>query len=159
MLKIILKLLIRAMNVGIKLDNNIKTDFECLPNNYIIKIKVNPTNTQVAFKYENGKIVGLKEENITPNLTVEFKDKKSATKCLLGLNSLASAFCEHRIKIYGNINNSMALTRIVNRLESYLFPKFMCDKLFNPPYTLESSKFKFYCTLLFGGKLWNILNL
>ena len=72
---------------------------------------------------------------------------KKLAKC-----SLATAFCEHRIKIYGNINNAMALTRIVNTIETYLFPKFITSKLFTPIPNLTSSKFKFYINLLFGGK-------
>ena len=48
MIKLILKLLMRAIKVGIKLDSSVLTDFKCLPENYIIKITVLPNNISVA---------------------------------------------------------------------------------------------------------------
>ena len=125
MIKLILKLLMRAIKVGIKLDSSVLTDFKCLPENYIIKITVLPNNISVAAVCKNNDIIVLKEIPETADLLVEFKDEKSAINCLLGKCSLATAFCEHRIKIYGNINNAMAVTRIVNTIETYLFPKFI----------------------------------
>ena len=158
MIKLILKVLIRAIKVGIKLDSTILQDFKCLPDNYVIKINVLPKNISVCARCINGKIEKVKTEPSKIDILVEFKDEKSAVNCLLGKNSLANAFCEHRIKVYGNINNAMALTRIVNTIECYLYPKFIYGKLFNPTPTREANKFKFYLTLLFGGNLWNTLN-
>ena len=152
MIKLILKLLMRAIKVGIKLDSSVLTDFKCLPENYIIKITVLPNNISVAAVCKNNDIIVLKEIPETADLLVEFKDEKSAINCLLGKCSLATAFCEHRIKIYGNINNAMAVTRIVNTIETYLFPKFITTKLFTPVPQLEANKCKFYINLLFGGK-------
>ncbi len=152
MIKLILKLLMRAIKVGIKLDSSVLTDFKCLPENYIIKITVLPNNISVAAVCKNNDIIVLKEIPKTADLLVEFKDEKSAINCLLGKCSLATAFCEHRIKIYGNINNAMAVTRIVNTIETYLFPKFITTKLFTPLPQLETNKCKFYINLLFGGK-------
>lgn len=152
MIKLILKLLMRAIKVGIKLDSSVLTDFKCLPENYIIKITVLPNNISVAAVCKNNDIIVLKEVPETADLLVEFKDEKSAINCLLGKCSLATAFCEHRIKIYGNINNAMAVTRIVNTIETYLFPKFITSKLFTPLPQLETNKCKFYINLLFGGK-------
>lgn len=152
MIKLILKLLMRAIKVGIKLDSSVLTDFKCLPENYIIKITVLPNNISVAAVCKNNDIIVLKEIPETADLLVEFKDEKSAINCLLGKCSLATAFCEHRIKIYGNINNAMAVTRIVNTIETYLFPKFITTKLFTPLPQLETNKCKFYINLLFGGK-------
>lgn len=152
MIKLILKLLMRAIKVGIKLDSSVLTDFKCLPENYIIKITVLPNNISVGAVCKNNDIIVLKEIPETADLLVEFKDEKSAINCLLGKCSLATAFCEHRIKIYGNINNAMAVTRIVNTIETYLFPKFITTKLFTPLPQLETNKCKFYINLLFGGK-------
>lgn len=159
MIKFILNILIRAIKVGLKYDNNIKTDFLCVPNGFVIKINILPDNIFVMLKFENNKLIKLKDFSQTPDLIIEFKDKKSATNVLLGKTSLADSFCEHRIKVYGNINIAMAITRIVNTVECYLFPKFIYGKLFNPPPQLEVNNAKFYLVLLFGGKLWNILNL
>lgn len=158
MIKLILNILVRAIKVGISIDKTLMQDFECLPDNYIIKINILPKNISVCFRCMGGKILKVLQEPDKVDLLVEFKDQKSAVNCLLGKTSLASAFCEHRIKIYGNINNAMALTRIVNSIECYLYPKFIYGKLFNPTPKLEASKFKFYLTFLFGGNLWNTLN-
>ena len=151
MIKLILNILIKAIKVGISLDETIAKDFECLPNNYVIKINVLPKNISVCARVIDGKIETIKQEPLKIDLLVEFKDEKSAINCLLGKNSLAVAFCEHRIKVYGNINNAMALTRIVNVIECYLYPKFIYGKLFAPTPKREASKFKFYLKLLFGG--------
>lgn len=158
MIKLILNILIRAIKTGVALDKTLGADFECLPNNYIIKINVLPKNISVCIRCMDGKIFNVVQEPNKVDLLVEFKDQKSAVNCLLGKNSLATAFCEHRIKIYGNINNAMTLTRIVNTIECYLYPKLIYGKLFNPTPKLEVSKFKFYLTMLFGGNLWNTLS-
>ncbi len=154
MIKFILNLLIRAMKIGVKYDSGVKQDFACLPNKYTIKINILPKNISVIFMYVDGTITQIDEiDNDNINLLVEFKDEKSAKDVLLGKLSLAQSFCEHRIKVYGNINHAMAVTRIVNTLECYLFPRFIYNKLFTPPIELDISKFKFYTILLFGGKL------
>ena len=159
MIKLILNILVKAIKVGIKLDSNIKTDFDCLPNNYIIKINILPKNQNICVMCLDGKLTVLKQAPQKVDLLIEFKDEKTATKCLLGQMSVANAFCEHRIKVFGNINNAMALTRIINTIECYLFPKFIYGKLFEPIPELKSNKFKFYLNLLFGGnQQWNILN-
>ena len=160
MIKFILNILIRAMKVGLKYDENIKNDFSTLPNGYVVKINILPKNIAVSFKFENNKITKIKNvENLKYNLLVEFKDEKSAKKVLFGKMSLATAFCEHRIKVYGNLNNAIALTRIINLIECYLFPKFIYAKLFSPIPEMKVHKLKFYFMLLFGGNLWNTLNL
>ena len=159
MIKFVLNILIRAIKVGLKLDTQIAQDVLCLPKKYVIKINVLPKNKSVTIKLENGKITKLKHwqyENV--DLMVEFKDEKSAKEVLLGKTSLSTSFCEHRIKIYGSVNDAITLTRIVNLIECYLFPKFIYSKLFTPQPKMEENKLKFYLTFLFGGKLWNILN-
>ena len=154
MIKLILNILIRAMKIGVKHDENIKRDFACLPNKYTIKINILPKNISATFMYVDGAVTQLDEvDNDNINLLVEFKDEKSAKDVLLGKLSLTQSFCEHRIKVYGNINHAMAVTRIVNTLECYLYPKFVYGKLFNPVPEFGMSKFRFYTIFLFGGKV------
>ena len=141
MIKFVLNILIRAIKVGLKLDTQIAQDVLCLPKKYVIKINVLPKNKSVRIKLEN------------VDLMVEFKDEKSAKEVLLGKTSLSTSFCEHRIKIYGSVNDAITLTRIVNLIECYLFPKFIYSKLFTPQPKMEENKLKFYLTFLFGGKL------
>jgi hypothetical protein len=150
MINIILKLFIRALKVANLLDDNVNAAIAELPNNYVVKIVVLPNNNYVYCKISEGTIYRITDDKLlTPDLIIEFKDKKSALQTFLGKMSVSQAFCEHRIKVYGNINHAVIITRAINIVETYLYPQFITKKLFTPLPKLQHNKLKFYFKLLF----------
>lgn len=151
MIKFVFSLLIKAIYVACRLDQNVRESVLQLPNNYVIKFNVLPNNINVLCVVNNGVVSRIKHSNHV-NLTIEFKDKKSAMLALFGIKSVAQTFCEHRIRVFGNINHSVLLTRVINTVECYLFPNFVTNRLFTPKIEREANKFKFWWLLIFGRR-------
>ena len=63
------------------------------------------------------------------SLIVEIKTLKAAVRMILAQMGIAQAYAYRQIVIVGNTVDAMILTRILDRVEAYLFPKFLSKKL------------------------------
>ncbi len=68
-------------------------------------------------------------QKIEPDLKVIIKDLTSAFKMVLARLGIAQAYARRRIAIEGNTVHAMVLTRILDRVEAYLFPVFLTKKM------------------------------
>ena len=157
-MKIILCFLYRGIKVLNGKDTQITEEINSLPNNYTIKISTDLYNAkQICFKVENnkktknGKVI-KKCKNIEKcDLEIRFKNKNLAFKVFSGQKSISDAYAEHYFQMFGNIYLAMGVTRIIERTEGYLFPKFITAKCLKRPIKRQISMFKTYALCLFKG--------
>lgn len=148
-LKIILFFLYKGIKVLYKRDSEITDEINSLPNNYVVKISTNLTKkTYICFSINNGKIKRLKKSE-KYDLEIVFKNTKLAFNVFSGKVSISDAYSMHYFQLFGNIYESMKVTRIMERVEGYLFPKFICNKILKKPFNREISIFKTYLLCIF----------
>ena len=148
-IKIILFFVYKGIKVLNGRDSIITNELNNLPNGYAIKISTDLYNEKyIAFKILNGKIVRIKN-NQNFDLHIVFKNKNLSYKTLTGKISIADAFSEHYFQMYGNIYLAMNVTRILERVEGYLFPKSICKKCLKRPFKREMSILKTYFLCIF----------
>ena len=148
-MKIILHFLYRGIKVLNGRDSIISKEIKSLPNGYTIKISTDINKPiSVAFKITNGKVTKVKN-NATADLEIVFKNKHLAFKTLIGKVSIANAYAQHYFQMFGNIYLAMGVTRILERVEGYLFPKAISKNCLKRPFKREISMLKTYLLCIF----------
>lgn len=143
----IFKLLVKGIN-GLNLyDTRVQKETRNLPENFVVSLGIFPYGEYIKFKINSDCVYRIKDE--TPaDLEIVFKNNKVANAVVLGRNSIAKTFAEHALLVKGDIYKAMALVRIINLVENYLFPKWFTNKIYR--YKKECSSFKIYFYVLFG---------
>ena len=151
LMKIILSFLYRGIKVLNKKDSQMASEIKNLPPNYKVKIETDLSNSLFwGVEFNNGQVIKLKpKQNARYDLIIKFKHKNLAFKVLMGQKSISQAYCEHYFQLFGNIYDAMAFTRVLERVEGYLFPKFINKKILKEPIEREISMFKTYMLCLF----------
>ena len=153
LMKIIMHFLYKGIKVLNGRDSVISKEIMALPNNYRIKLSTDINKPKckcfaVTTKNNKRKIVKVKNEG-TFDLEIRFKNKNLAFKVFMGKKSIADAYSEHYFQMFGNIYTAMGITRIMERVEGYLFPKFINKKLLKRPFKREISMIRTYLLCLF----------
>ncbi len=126
-IKIGFKTLAKAIEKASKLDPTVQAELNNLPENFSFAIKVFPNVTEICLiKKQNSFIV---QKLTNPSLVIIIKDSRTALKLALGQTSVATAYAQRRIALLGSPAFAMVITRIVNRVETLLFPHFITKKL------------------------------
>lgn len=153
MISIILFFLGKGIKAGNKLDLFIKESLEKLGDNYIVKISILNSKPCLCFWKENNKFyfkIGEKARKIKPDLEISFKNKKSARKVLFGSKSIEKAFAMHYFIVYGDIAKAMLIVPVLEKVESYLFPKFITNKIVSYYNEKTVSSFRYYLCVILG---------
>lgn len=148
-MKIILHFLYRGIKVLNGRDSVITSELANLPNGYTIQICTDLQNAKsICFKIQNGKVEKVKRPN-NVDLKIVFKNKDLSFKVFTGQISIANAYAWHYFQMFGNIYKAMGVTRILERVEGYLFPKAINKKCVKRPFKREISMFKTYLLCIF----------
>ena len=152
LMKIIMHFLYRGIKVLNARDSLITNEIKALPNNYKIKLETDLNNAKkLCLEINNKKINKIKDDNnIKYNLIIKFKNKDLAFKVFMGAKGISQAYAEHYFVLYGNIYEAMRITRILEQVEGYLFPKIISKKILKAPVEREVSILKTYFLCLFG---------
>lgn len=105
----------------------------------------------IRLKSENGRFVRANMDSSGDHVTIRFKDVSGAVPVLLGKTSIEIAFAQHRMIVWGNINQAVALVRIIGTTEAYLFPKFIIKKAMRRVPKKQAPSLFVYVMLLFFG--------
>ncbi len=143
----------KGLQAGSKYDSLIKSEVLSLPENFTITLEVFDGQVFVSWQKQGNvlKYKGLKRAG-NPDLLVRIKNLQTAFKMILARVGIAGTYAQRRIAIEGNTVDAMRLTRMMDRTEAYLFPRFMSKKLFKqrPVFGLREywNNFLIYLSLL-----------
>lgn len=114
----------RAIKACYRLDSRVRDELNELPDGMTIRMIVEPAGPFLIIKKEGNKVVTLKETDQI-DLDIHFKNIEGALYALMGRKSVTDCFVENRFIILGDITYGTAFVRVMNIVESYLFPKIM----------------------------------
>ncbi len=113
-----------------RFDKQLQQELSNFPDGFTISLYVFRTSTFISWqKHGNRMIFRGFGQKIEPDLKVIIKDLTSAFKMVLARLGIAQAYARRRIAIEGNTVHAMVLTRILDRVEAYLFPVFLTKKM------------------------------
>ena len=120
----------KALQTGSKLDKDIKKDLHFLPEGFTIALQVYPDIATITWRKVGNRIKFIGNEKVEKtNLKVIIKSKKAALRMILAQAGIAKSYAQRRIAIEGNTVYAMVLTRMLDKTEAYLFPRFLSKKL------------------------------
>lgn len=124
---VVLEVLYRGIRILGKVDSEVKRDLSQLPPGVVIRISVTALEgPDLSFRVYGG--VPEKTE-LPPDIHIIFKSEKMAFRVFTGRMSVAGAYAAHSFVLRGNINETMGVVRIIERVEGYLFPRFMGKRI------------------------------
>lgn len=127
---IVLQVLYRAIRVLSHCDSSVRQELLALPEGQIIRFSVSPHERSkcLTFQILQGTIRKAKPE-VVPDIHITFKNEAMAFRVFTGRMGIAGAYAAHAFILKGNINEAMGIVRVVDRVEGYLFPRFMSRRI------------------------------
>ena len=122
-IKVVFFILGRSFQAASVLDKNVKRDLELWPDGFTVLFKVMTNGPFLLLQKKNSKlrVIGTKEDSA--DLVVIFKNVDGAFLIMTAQLGFPMGYAEHRLAVEGNLAGSMALIRISDAVQSYLFPK------------------------------------
>lgn len=109
-------------------NEEVKQELNAWPDGFRVKVAVKDDGPSIAWeKTQKGLINTSLKDNF--DLEVYFKTLNIAFKVITTLSNVPEAFTQNRIQAYGNIPDSMILIRILNVVQSYLFPPILSKRV------------------------------
>ena len=96
-----------------------------------------PKGPFITLQKVNGRIQYLGKRKVDPHMTFLFKNLDSALLVLTAQMSVHQALAESRILLDGQVSYAMELNRALAIVETYLFPRFILNRILKRPPTLN----------------------
>ncbi len=112
------------------MDPVIKQEVSNWPEGFRITLSVLPSGPSASWQKQGERLRYLGAgTSVQPDLKVDIKSLKAAVRMILAQLGIARAYAYRRIAIEGNTVDAMVLTRILDRVEAYLFPRFLSKNI------------------------------
>lgn len=120
----------KGMQSASHFDKDFIEEISSLPEGFLFQMVVVPNGPAVVLKKQNNAFVfkGLKPL-AEASLTVKVKNMQSAFMMIVTIIGADRAFAEHRLSVEGDIANGMRITRCMNIVQFYLFPKILSKNI------------------------------
>lgn len=130
--RIVLTILGRSMASLSKVDPVIQAEVHTWPKNLILQMAILPDSGSMTVQgTPEGKIVYLGDQvpSDQAQIVVYIKTLPAAFKLLTGQIGTDQAYARHWIAARGDLSLTLSLTRILNRVETVLFPALIARRL------------------------------
>lgn len=123
-LKLILWLLPRALNVLMRFDASVAEELAQLGDGACVRVRAGMTPDSPALTFvHDGRRLHSAADSRPADIEITFKSESGAFRVFTGCESMGRAYCGHRFVLKGNINETMCLLRAIETAEGYLFPR------------------------------------
>lgn len=118
----------RAIQVGARVDPDIKKEFADLPDDFAFYLGIYPDGPyMVVGKNEKGKVkfLGMNPSGINLSLRLNIKTMEAAMLVFSFQEGTCLAFARERFVADGELPQALGIVRVLNRVETLLLPKFI----------------------------------
>jgi len=106
-----------------------KEELKYYKEGYTIQLKVLPDGPKIAFEKQGDSLRTTSANKENYDLVVIFKTEDIAFRIMTTLSNVPKAFTQNRLMVYGNVADSMVLIRVINIVQSYLFPPILSKRV------------------------------
>jgi len=110
-------------------NKDVKEELKYFRQGYTIQLKVLPDGPKIAFEKHKDKLKTTSVDKADYDLVILFKTKEIAYRIMTTLSNVPKAFTQNRLMVYGNVADSMVLIRIMNIVQTYLFPPILSKRV------------------------------
>ncbi len=122
----------RSLQSISKHDSNIQHEVRTWPENLTLIMRILPHGGRMSVRRTpQGKLVylGGRMDETEADVVIYIKNVEAAFKMLTGQMGTDVAYARHCIAARGDISLTVSITRVLNRVETYLFPAFLARRL------------------------------
>ncbi|MBD3244781.1 MAG: hypothetical protein GF335_02195 [Candidatus Moranbacteria bacterium] len=109
-------------------DRIVQREIENWTNGFCVKMQVKPKGAFLILTKNKNRLIYSSKNVKKADLTILFRNLEAGFMLLSAQMGTPQAYAQNRLEIYGPINRSMQLIRILNRVQTYLLPKFLVKK-------------------------------
>lgn len=126
----VLQVLYRGIRVLSHADSRVRQELSALPEGHTIRFAVSPKPGAPSLTFMVlGGTIQKAPASAQPDIEIVFKNEKMAFRVFTGRMGISGAYAAHAFTLRGNINETMGIVRIVDLVETYLFPGFMTRRI------------------------------
>lgn len=130
-------------------DSRVKEEMDRWPDGMTYGLKCSPCGPGLFFRKNEGKLMRLNPRiQRSYDTCITFKNIDAAFLVLTGRQGIAGAYAAHGFSLHGDIGTAMELTRCVDIVESYLFPRLMTKRILKEVAEKEGSSIALYARIL-----------
>ncbi len=120
----------RALQAVSEVDDTVKKEALALPNGFLFEMMVMPNGPRMVVEHTGlGRFHYHGDEAPRPvDLSIRFKHIAHAFLVLSFQEKTAVAFANDRMLVDGDISYAVRMTRVLNRLESFILPKLIAQR-------------------------------
>lgn len=157
--KVVLFVLGRALQSLSKTDPLIRDETTSWPEGFSLVMNILPNGGSLAVKRQPDKSLKYLGANFPieqADVAIHINDVESAFKMFTGQLGSDVAYARHAMSAKGDLSYTVSVVRVINVVETYLFPRIISSKLMKetphiPGWRLHLMRFKTYSLgLLFG---------
>lgn len=149
---LVLRVLHAALVVLKRRDTRAVREFSRLPEGAAYSVVAAAGGPQLHVQWSGGRLIRLREP-AAGACELRIKSMRDAYLMFTGQMGLAQAYARHAFTLRGDIADVMRLARLVNLVESYLFPRLMTRRIMTDVPPRECSPLRVYAALAVGGLL------
>jgi hypothetical protein len=130
--RLVLFILGRALQSLSRADDVIQQEVRTWPEDLAMVMLIQPDNGQMGIqRTSEGKLnyLGSQTDPEAADVVIYIKNTEAAFKMLTGQMGTDVAYARHCIAARGDISLTVSITRVLNRVETYLFPAFLARRL------------------------------
>jgi hypothetical protein len=122
-------------------DSDFQEDMSSFRDGFRIKLRVTDPfeDYYISFEKRDGKLFSVKDEKDV-DLEIVFKGLKTAYRIFLTISTVHKSFVENKLLVYGDLAKAMTLIRMLNVVQSYLYPPFLSQRALKRPKKLNLSQ-------------------
>lgn len=117
----------RALQAMTEVDGDICRETRELPSGFLFEMRVMPCGPGMVMEHTGyGRLRFLGAKATRPiNLSIQFKHIVHAFRVVSFQEKTAVAFANERMLVDGDIGHAVRMTRVLNRLETFILPRFL----------------------------------
>jgi|GEM_PF-345815 len=123
----------RGFQAASRFDSQVKKEISDWDEGFTVIMRVRPRGPSMAWRKSNSRMKYIGSKAAEADLTIAMKNLESAFLMMTAQIGTPQAYAQHRLGLEGNIADAMTLTRCLNSVEAYLFPKFICKRILKRP--------------------------
>ncbi len=119
----------RSIQSASHFDKIIQTELNEWPDSFLLVYKVFPNGPELALCKKNNLLKRCKHTERDPDMLIYIKNVEYAFKLMTSQKGSVQAFIEHGAFLKGDVTIALSLIRILNRIQVYLYPRFLVKRL------------------------------
>ncbi len=146
----------RGLQAASRFDSCIKKEISRWNEGFTVVMKVRPEVLSLAWRKSSGRIRYMGSGSVEADLAVIMKNLDTAFLMVTAQMGTFQAYAQNRIALEGNTVDAMILTRCLNTVEAYLFPKFVSRRILKRLPKMTPRRFCIRFLIYFPGIIFGV---